>query len=65
MHIANAKGYQGYKSNFGCRLPFDREPGKSQIKTPFLDSPKGTHPLKEGKINGGFDRFLRSCKSSF
>ena len=24
MHIANAKGYQGYKSNFGCHLPFDR-----------------------------------------
>ena len=25
MHIASAKGYQGYKSNFGCRVPFDRE----------------------------------------
>ena len=25
MHIASAKGYQGYKSNYGCRSPFDRE----------------------------------------
>ena len=39
--------------------------GKSQIKTPFLDSPKGKDPLKEAKIKSGFDRFLWSCKSSF
>ena len=42
---ALAKGYQGYKSNFGFHVPFDREIWqiKSRIKNPFLDSPKGTN----------------------
>ena len=41
---ALAKGYQGYKSNFGFHVLSTAKSGKSRIKNPFLDSPKGTHP---------------------
>ena len=40
---AFAKGYQGYKSNFGFHFPTSKS-SKSRMKNPFLDSPKGTHP---------------------
>ena len=36
---AFANGYQGYESNFG----------KSRIKNPFLESPKGIHPYFQKK----------------
>ena len=41
---ALAKGHQGYKSNFGFHVLSTAKSGKSRIKNPFLDSPKGTHP---------------------
>ena len=44
LHAFVAKGYQGYKSNFGFRVPFDREIRQFADQNPFLDSPKGTHP---------------------
>ena len=44
LHVFVAKGYQGYKSNFGFRVPFDRETRQVSDQNPFLDSPKGTHP---------------------
>ena len=57
---AFAKGYQVYKSNFGFRVPFDREIRQFWIKNPFLDFLKGTHPYSSLKFVGGLKNPFQS-----
>ena len=49
MHIAYIFGRlpcQGYISNFGFRVPFDREIRQISDQNRFVDWSKGTHPVK-------------------
>ena len=57
--------YQGYKSNFGFHVPFDRKMRQIVDKNPFLDSPKATHPVTLGfngrSIHRSHQRGMNQC----
>ena len=53
MHIASAKDYQGYKSNFGCRVPFDRELRQISDQNSVFGFPERNTPIERRKNQWG------------